>query len=287
MPRGAGPPTSAAPSTAIALRPRAVVARIGGGGTGEISMVDPAATHEKKRTWQLVIGGLSAVVLLAVCGLGSYFMVADERQGLAARDSAAEPTTLARDISGRIVDPVPLTEAEVFPGRQIVIDSKEPAYQVLKTQAATDCTTAATGEINGLLAELGCNQVIRGTLRSPTGGYLVTAGLFNLADAAGASWAHEKIKPIVDGGKGRFQGLAAGKGTEAVALASAQAGWHVRGHFLVYCVIAKTDGTAIGDNDPYAQQILYDMIELHLRGGVLERWATVPVDPSAGATPVG
>jgi hypothetical protein len=247
-----------------------------------------ASTRDQKRTWQWVIGGLGALVLLAVCGLGSYFIIADERQGRAGREStdSTPPTAVPRDISSRTVDPTPLTESEVFPAEQIVINPAEPAYQVLRTQAGTDCTTAATGEINTLLTELGCDQVVRGTLRSPSGNHLVTAGVFNLADATGAEWAHQKIKPLVDGGKGRFQGLAAGEGTEAIALASAQVGWHVRGHYLVYCVIAKTDRTAIGDNDPYARQILFDMIELHLRGNVLERRATVPVAPSPGATPV-
>jgi hypothetical protein len=258
------------------------VTRAGNGGT---NLADPvAATREQKRTWQLVIGGLGALVLVAVCGLSSYFMVTDERQGRAVRDAAA-PTTLPRDISSRSVDPAPLTEPEVFPAGQIVINPAEPPYQVLKTQNTTDCATAATREISGLLAELGCTQVVRGTLRSPSGGYVVTAGLFNLADATGAEWAHQKIKQIVDGDKGRFRGLAAGKGTEAVALASAQVGWHVRGHFLIFCVIAKTDSTAIGDNDPHARQILFDLIELHLRGSVLERRATVPVGSSTGATP--
>lgn len=255
--------------------------------TGNSGALPVVATRDQKRTWQWVIGGLGTLVLLAVCGLGSYFIIADERQGRAGRDSAdsTQPTVLPRDISSRVVDPAPLTEPEVFPSPQIVINPAEPPYQVLKTQAGTDCATAATGEINTLLADLGCDQVVRGTLRSPAGDHLVTAGVFNLADATGAEWAHQQIKVIVDGGKGRFQGLGAGAGTEAVTLDSAQVGWHVRGHFLVYCVIARTDRTAIGDDDPYARQILFDMIELHLRGGVLERRATVPVDASVPATP--
>ncbi|WP_329107165.1 hypothetical protein OG792_03190 [Micromonospora sp. NBC_01699] len=255
------------------------------GGSGAIPVA--ATTRDPKHTWQWVIGGLGTLVLLAVCGLSSYFIIADERQGRAGRESAERtpPTAVPRDISARTVDPAPLTENEVFPAEQIVINPAEPAYQVLKTSAAADCATAATGEISTLLAALGCDQVVRATLRSPTGNHLVTAGVFNLADATGAEWAHQKIKPIVDGGKGRFQGLVAGKGTEAVALASAQVGWHVRGHFLVYCVIARTDRTAIGHDDPYARQILFDMIELHLRGDVLERRATLPVGASTGATP--
>ncbi|MFI6758654.1 hypothetical protein ACIBF5_05835 [Micromonospora sp. NPDC050417] len=243
--------------------------------------------RDQRRTWLFVIGGLGALVLLAVCGLSSYFMVADERQGRASRGTVPPaPTTQVRDIGTRTVDPAPLTEAEVFPSDQILINAEEPPYQVLKTQATDDCGSAASGEISALFTELGCNQVVRGTLRSPTGAYLVTAGVFNLADATGAEWAHQRIKPIVDGGKGRFQGLAAGSGTEAIALASAQVGWHVRGHFLIFCVIAKSDRTAIGDNDPYARQILFDMIELHLRGGVLERRATTPVESPVEAKPV-
>lgn len=240
--------------------------------------------RDQRRVWQWMIGGLSALVLLAVCGLSSYFIVADERQGRAARNVAGPaPTVEPRDIGTRAVDPAPLTEPEVFPTPEIVINAGEPPYRVLKTQVVADCAAATTGEITGLLGELGCDQVVRGTLRSPTGAYLVTAGVFNLADSTGAEWAHQRIKPIVDAGKGRFQGMVAGKGTEAIALASAQVGWHVRGHFLVFCVIAKSDRTEIGDDDPYARQILFDMIELHLRGGVLERRATVPVDASAPA----
>ncbi|MEV4629069.1 hypothetical protein AB0J90_22670 [Micromonospora sp. NPDC049523] len=293
-PSGARPPLGRPPGapdaerppigTSLVVRPGSAMVLVRTGGSGALPVV---ATRDPKRTWQWVIGGLGVLVLLAVCGLGSFFIIADERQGRAGRDSAdsSRPTAQPRDISSRTVDPAPLTESEVFPAQQIVINPAEPAYQVLRTQTATDCASAATGEINTLLADLGCDQVVRGTLRSPTGNHLVTAGVFNLADATGAEWAHQKIKVIVDGGKGRFQGLAADKGTEAVTLASAQVGWHVRGHFLVYCVIARTDGTAIGDDDPYARQILFDMIELHLRGGVLERRATVPVDASAQATP--
>lgn len=235
----------------------------------------------------MIISTLSVLVLLAVCGLGSYLIVVDEQQGRKAGASMASPapTALSRDISSRKVDPTPLTTKEVFPAKKIVINPAEAPYEVLKTQASKDCRLATIGAVHKLLADQGCNQVVRGTLRSPTRAYLVTTGIFNLADAAGADSAHEKIKPIVDEGKGRFLGMAAGKGTEPVALSSAQVGWHKRGHFLVYCVIARADGKAIKDGDPYARQILYDMIELHLRSGVLERRATVPVTAAPSGSP--
>lgn len=230
---------------------------------------------------------MSGLVLLAVCALGTYFLVMDERQGRgAAQRAGLAPTAIPRDISSRAVDPEPLTVDEVFPDQNIVINADEPPYQVLKRQAARDCRVAAAGGLVTLIGELGCSQVVRGTLRSPTRAYLVTAGILNLGDADRADRAHERIKPIVAGRKGRFQGMLAGRGTDPVVLSSAQVGWHVRGHFLVYCVIAKADGTAIQDNDPVAQQILYDLIEVHLRGGVLQRRATVPVSPAPDTAPV-
>ncbi|BCB86754.1 hypothetical protein [Phytohabitans suffuscus] len=228
----------------------------------------------QKRTWQAFTTGLGIFTMLAVCGLSSFFIVADERQGRDAQASgAAPPVAVPRDISSREADPAPLTPAEVFPGPEVVVDPARPAYRVLKTQADRRCAAAASGEIGTLLTDLGCHQVVRGTLRAPSGGFLVTAGIFNLDDAEGANWAHEKIKSMVDGERGRFQGMRAGKGTEAIALSSARVGWHVRGHYLVYCVTARADGRPIPEGDAEAGQILTDLIERYLHGTVLEKRA--------------
>jgi len=228
----------------------------------------------QKRTWQAFTTGLGIFTMLAVCGLSSFFIVADERQGRDAQASgAAPPVTVLRDISSREADPAPLTATEVFPGREVAVDPARPAYRVLKARADRRCAAAASGEIGALLTDLGCDQVVRGTLRAPAAGYLVTAGIFNLDDVEGADWARQKIKSMVDGGRGRFQGMVAGKGTEAIALSSARVGWHVRGHYLVYCVAARADGKPIAAGDAQAGQILNDMIELYLRGTVLGRRA--------------
>ncbi|MDG4828447.1 hypothetical protein O7627_03910 [Solwaraspora sp. WMMD1047] len=238
------------------------------------------------QSWQWLVGAFGTVTLLAVCGLSSFFILVDERrgQGATATEVAPTPTALPRDISSRLVDPLPLTPAEVFPEPQITINSGEAPYRVLKTQESPDCRTAAAGELGRLLHGLGCDQVVRGTLRSPNDAYLVTAGIFNLADADGADRAHREIKSMMPDGRGRFQGMAAGAGTEPVVLASAQVGWHVRGHFLAYCVIARADGGEIAADDPFARQILYDMVELHLRNGILGRRAIVAVDDPAVMT---
>lgn len=228
----------------------------------------------QKRTWQAFTTGLGVLTLLAVCGLSSFLIVADERKGRDAQASgAAPPVVVLRDISSREADPAPLTLSEVFPGREVVVDPARPGYRVLLAKVDRQCTAAASGEIGALLTDLGCDQVVRATLRAPTGGYLVTAGIFNLDDAASATWAREKIKPMVNGGQGRFKGMPAGKDTAVIALASAHVGWQVRGHYLVYCVTARADGKAIRAGDPQAARILTDMLEVYLDRTVLERRA--------------
>jgi hypothetical protein len=239
----------------------------------------------RSKIWYVAITVLAALALLAVCGLGSWFIVADERLGSSSADGTAPaPTTRPRDIRSRTADPAPLTAKEVFPQAAIVINPAEPPYKVLKTQASAACGVAVAGDIAKMLADLGCSQVVRGTMRSPTGAYLVTGGLFNLDDVSGAEWARDKLKALVDSKEGRFQGMVAGKGTESIALSSAHVGWDVRGHYLIYCVIARADGKAFADGDPYARQILYDIVELHLRDKVLEKRATVPVGGTVAPT---
>jgi hypothetical protein len=234
------------------------------------------------RRWQAVLAGLGVLVLLAVCGLTSYFIVLDERAGTdAANGASAPPSVLPRDITSRELDRRPLTVAEVYPGAEVSVVTGQPAYRVLKTQAATDCRVAATGDLSKQLVQAGCSQVVRATLKSPTGAYLVTGGIFNLATQTAAERVHDAVKPVIDAKRGRFAGLVAGKGTEPIVLSSTHLGWDVRGHFLVYCVIARSDGKPFAANDPYAKQIIYDIIELHLRNSVLERRATVAVTASA------
>lgn len=237
--------------------------------------ISAALARPQKRTWQAFTTALTVFAMLGVCGLSSFFIVADERQGRDAQASGAAPppVTVFRDISSRVADPAPLTPAEVFPGDEVVVDPARPSYQVLKTRAERRCAAAASGEIGELLTDLGCDQVVRGTLRAPASGFLVTAGIFNLDDLEGANWARLKIKSMVDGGRGRFQGMVAGRGTGAIALSSAHVGWHARGHFLVYCVAARADGRPIPAGDAQAGQILADMLERYLRGTVLEKRA--------------
>lgn len=246
------------------------------------------------RLWQVVVGGAAVLALLALCGLGAAALLAERgknpqatptAQPEVAESAGVEPQAL----DSRDTDQAPLTAKELFPGRQLVVADGEPAYRVLKTQSSASCAVAATGEVADLLVRLGCTQVVRATLRTSDGDHLVTTGLFNLTDRANAERARDRIRLLLDEREGRFRGMAANEDSTAIATAPARVGWQVRGHYLAYAVVARSDGETIRSGDTKAREILFDMIELHLNRGVLERRAAggtagQPTDEGAGDT---
>lgn len=243
--------------------------------TGTTPIIDPV--EPRSRRWYMVIAGVATVAVLATCGLFSYLLMQDElagRSGAQADDSS--PTEPApRDISSREVDPEPLTVDEVFPTSEIIINPEEPPYEVLGTQDIADCSAAAADGLADLLGELDCSQVVRGTLRSPTGDYLITTGVLNLATADEADRVYDEIGELIDQGTGRFLGMVAGEGTEPIVLSQTHSGWDYRGHYLIYAVIARSDGTEFSEADNRGVDlIIWDMVEVHLRSGVLEDRAT-------------
>jgi hypothetical protein len=253
--------------------------------------IDPVKPPPKPHSrWMVALATIGVLALIAVCGLGTFFMFKDERNGPADASKAsasASPVLLKRDIGSRDVDPAPLTEAEVFPAPTVPGAAGDPPYTVLKTQLSADCTVGATDQLGALLNQLGCNQVVRATLKAPDGQYLITAGIFNLRDEAGATQAHENIKPTIDAQKGRFTGLLAGAGTEVIVRAPTILGWQARGHFLAYCVIARADGKVFDPNDQFPTKIQADVLTTHLRDTVIGARSVVQpgASPSASATP--
>ncbi|MEW2375613.1 hypothetical protein AB0883_05825 [Micromonospora sp. NPDC047812] len=246
------------------------------------------------RWWQVVVGGAAVLALLALCGLGAAALLA-ERDGTPQTAPTSQPETAesadveAQALDSRDTDQAPLTAKELFPGKQLVVADGEPAYKVLKSQSSASCAVAATGEVADLLVRLGCTQVVRATLRTPDGAHLVTTGLFNLTDRANAERARDRIRLLLDEREGRFRGMAADEDSAAIATAPARVGWQVRGHYLAYAVVARSDGETIRSGDTKAREILFDMIELHLNRGVLERRADggtagQPTDEDAGDT---
>jgi hypothetical protein len=235
-----------------------------------------------------LVAAAGALTVLVTCGAFSYHLVQEERAGREAQAEASLAATASpRDISSREVDPEPLTVEEVFPDDEIVINPDESPYQVLKAEASEDCAVAAADKLQSLLDDLDCSQVVRATVRSPNKDYLITGGVLNLADQAGAERAYQDIKPLIEEGTGRFLGLLAGDGTEAIVLSETVLFWDYRGHYLMYAVVARTDGDEFGTADNrYADLVSWDIIEVHLRGGVLEARATLP-EPAATGSPAG
>jgi hypothetical protein len=250
-----------------------------------ISGLNPV--HSKR--WKAGLGVLGVIVVLAVCGIGSYLIVVDEQKGVQAQANTTGPkaTTTPVDISSRKVDPAPLTADELFPAKTIMVDPNKPneVYTLIGTQELTDCKPAAEGDVTKLISELGCSQVVRGTLKTPIDGYLVTGGIMNLESAANADKAWTQIETIVKEEKGRFVGyvIPSDKSTKPLALASSVVGWTVKGHYVAYCVVARTDSQPISDDDPFAKQIMFDIVQYYLQGVILEARATDPV--VEGATP--
>ncbi|MFG1844148.1 hypothetical protein [Micromonospora carbonacea] len=243
------------------------------------------------RLWQVVFGGAAVLALFALCGLGGAALLADratDPQVAPSPPAAAAPSPSAterQDIDSRDTDSAPLTVKEVFPGRQVTVDDGAEPYEVLKTQSSGSCALAASGEVADLLATLGCNQVVRASLRSPDGEHLLTAGLFNLTDKATAQRVRDRLRQLLDDREGRFRGLPAGDDTEALTEAPARVGWQVRGHYLAYCLVVRADGEPVKAADPAVREILFDLIETHLTKGVLERRATGGSAEQPTATP--
>ncbi|MFI9639630.1 hypothetical protein ACIG87_06100 [Micromonospora sp. NPDC051925] len=249
------------------------------------------------RLWQVVVGGAAVLILLGLCGLGGAVLLIDRAStDNSSQNGQAAPTeppstapveqTADGPLDSRDTDRQPLTAKEVFPDKKLVIGTDRHEYEVLKTEAKASCAVAATGEIADLLVTLGCSQVVRATLRSPDGDHLVTAGLFNLTDLATAQRVRDRIRPLLDDRRGRFRGMPAGDDTESIATAAARVAWKVRGHYVAYCLVTRDDGGAVPAGDASVREVIYDLVDLHLDKGVLDRRAGgVGVDqPSPKAT---
>lgn len=245
------------------------------------------AAKRRKKVWFNALVTLGVIALVAVCGLGARFMYLDEQNGPSGANAGGITTPTQRDLGTRDVDPQALTVEEVFPATSIKAKTGLP-YQILKTQLSKDCGVAATGDLAKLLKTQGCNQVVRATLKTADNVYVITTGLFNLVDEAGAGEVNSAIKPTVDKGKGRFVGYVAGPTTEAFVRAPTYIGFDVRGHYLAYCVIARTDGKPFSatDSDSALKDITVDLVETYMFESVLAARASRPASgaPSASAS---
>jgi hypothetical protein len=231
--------------------------------------------------WQTALGLVAVAVLVAVCTAGGYFMFSNRGSDASADGIPGAPK--AHDISNRGADATPLTEAELFPSPSAVA-----GYQVLKTQVAADCKSAAVGEPVKMLAVQDCSQVVRAVLLSADQAYVVTAGLFNFGTQVNAQQASDSIRDSVGAQKGRFTGYNLGTPpSDVYSRAATQLGWDVRGHFLAYCVIARADAKTVEATDQAAKQIINDVVEKYLVGTVVQARVSPPSSAPAGSASTG
>ncbi|WP_431876661.1 hypothetical protein [Micromonospora marina] len=274
-------PPVPAPVPAATNRPTVPIPASPAARAADVSELPRTRRAERRgggRFWQTLVGGAAVLLLLSLTGLAVAALLDERTTTPPAGQPTPQPSESSApsggtDLDSRDTDQASLTAKEVFPAKDLVVTDGKPAYRVLKTQASTKCQVAATGEIADLLVRLGCNQVVRGTLRSPDGDHLITAGLLNLTDVATAQRVRDRIRPLLDARQGRFRGMAAGDDTEAVERAAARVAWQVRGHYVAFCLVTRADGERIPSDDATAREIMYDVVELHLNRGVLDRRA--------------
>jgi hypothetical protein len=215
------------------------------------------------------MSGLGVLILAAICGLSGFFVIAELRRGHRAEAIAKAPQATL-DVGSRLLDPKPLTLEEVFPDPEIRLSAGAPPYPVDLVHIDTDCAIATTGLAGDLLNGHACSQVVRASITAPYGGYHVTAGVFNLADAAGAAEVSRRLGELVESDRGGFAAMAdGGPGSDPSIQPLSQAGWHEHGHYLVYCVISRPDGQVVRNDDPYAPRITADLVESYLGGQIL------------------
>ncbi|WP_203825451.1 hypothetical protein [Actinoplanes palleronii] len=212
------------------------------------------AWREPHATMHLLTRGLAALIVLGICVMLGFLIVSDE-----GRDPAAATD---RTIASRAADPSPLTVAETFP-------AGAAGYQVEKAVAETDCTVAVTGALRSELSGYGCSQAVRATLAVPDSGYLVTAGVLNLADTQSANAVADRVRALVETGDGSFTAM-----TGAQIPSGTPVGWRARGHYLLYCVITGPAGEPVPSGEPLLGQITSNLLDDYLSDLVLARRAS-------------
>jgi hypothetical protein len=234
------------------------------------------------KPYMVAISAIAIVAVLATCGFGSFLLLHDDSKVITV-DPAVTATAATRNIASRQTDGVLMKATDVFPTTQIkTTDPTVAPYKRLgDVQVEANCRVAGTAAIGQLLLSAGCNQVIRATFIAPDGAYYLTAGIFNLSDSTAASNAKDQLSKIISA-TNRLTGYITTEQTQVLYRSPTNLAFYAQGHFLIYVVIARTDGNESKPDDPNIKVIVYDVLEHYLRDTVLVKWAVGPT-PSASA----
>jgi hypothetical protein len=223
-----------------------------------------------QRTAHLLTKSLAALIILGVTGMIGFLILADARRGRSA-EASVNPEAAGARLGSRVIDPAPLTLPEVFPDTTTLGPPGSSApYRLGLTNVDTLCRTATTGALGQVLEDHGCSQVVRASMTTPYGDYQVTAGLFNLADAAGAHEVDDQVRRLVETGDGSFASLGGSLlGGDPTTADGAQVGWHAAGHYLLYSVVSHPGGEVVAGDDQVAARITAELVDNYLTESVL------------------
>lgn len=218
-----------------------------------------AQSRANSRSWLRILATITGIALLATCAAGTFFLLRDDR--VIPPETVAPPPAASPDVdrlASRATDAEPVTVDEAF--------GAIAGYQVLKSDELSDCRAAATGGLARLLDEYGCGQVVRATLLRDDGAFALTAGVVNLADAEGA----QAVRAGVEDDAGDFTTLHDGGKSAVLGHSATVVGYNTYGHYLLYAVIAPTDGKKADQRDPAYSAIVGEVVDTHLAGAL--RW---------------
>jgi hypothetical protein len=232
-----------------------------------------AAQRARRRTrwWLVALAVVSAVAVAAACTAGAFIVLregeADPSAPTAApaadHPSAMDQTTGAPaavdPIASRETDAEPISVEELFGASTISPKGGTGAYEVLETEALSNCADAGLDELAELLADADCTQTVRATLINPDGEYAATAGVLNLGDTAEADALRAAIEAGLEGG---FAALRTDGEAEELGRAATMVGYNTYGHYLMYVVIGRTDGEPIEAADAPVRAIVSDLVDV-------------------------
>jgi hypothetical protein len=207
------------------------------------------ARREPYPALTLLTRGLAALIVLGICLMLGFLIVADERTG----------PPEASNLVSRAADPEPLTVPEAFP-------AGAAGYRVENAVVQADCTLAVTGELRSALSAYGCSQAVRAHLTVPDGAFAVTVGVLNLADSQSAAAVGEQVGRLVEADDGSFTGMAGEQAPPGTPV-----GWRAHGHYLLYCMITGPAGELVPGSDPRLREVTAHLLDTYLTEQVLDR----------------
>lgn len=220
-----------------------------------------AQSRANARSWLRILATITGIALLATCAAGTFFLLREDRV-IPPETVAPPPASPDLDhLASRTTDAKPVTAKEAF--------GTVAGYQVLKSENLSDCHAAVTGDLAKLLDAHQCEQVVRATLMRDDGAFALTAGVVNLADTAGA----QAVRTGVEEDAGDFTTLHDGGRSAVLGRSATVVGYNTYGHYLLYAVIAPTDGTKPDQSDPVYSSIVSQVVDTHLTGALHWRGA--------------